>query len=198
MPGGECTDVLAGWEGYRVGSVRRFEAGERGRAAEVWIELKPVRDRVKYCSGCFGPVDSVHDVTDLVRSGEALRVRLQYRANRRIENPHFGIRIHTDMGVLVTDTSTWAHGVDTPLMEPGTGTVEFEVDTLNLMPGRYFLSFWIEALGPVHFDGLEHCLSLDVEGADCYGTGRGIDKPFGIVVMPCRWSVAHRADASVH
>lgn len=135
---------------------------------------------------------------DLVRSGDALRIRLQYRVNRRIENPHFGIRIHTDMGALVTDTSTWAHGVDTPFMEPGTGTVEFEVDTLNLMPGRYFLSFWIAATGSVHFDGLEHCLSLDVEGADCYGSGRGIDKLFGIMVMPCRWSVAHSADASVH
>jgi len=60
----ECIDRLGGWEGYRVGTVDRFEAGVKGHNAEVWIELHPRRDRLKRCSGCLESVDSVHDTEE--------------------------------------------------------------------------------------------------------------------------------------
>jgi hypothetical protein len=132
------------------------------------------------------------DKVSLIRSGDRLRVRLEYEAHKRVENPHFGLSIHSDMGTLVTDTSTWALGLDTPVMEPGKGTVELMIEALNLMPGRYYISLWIEAVGDIRFDGLDHCLSLDIEGANLYGSGRGIDRHFGLVVLPCKWTLDHR------
>lgn len=65
MPSNECMSVLTGWEGYRVEHVQRFEGQQPegpGRP-EVWIELKPDPERVKYCSGCLQPVQHVHDVS---------------------------------------------------------------------------------------------------------------------------------------
>ena len=92
MPGGECTDILTGWEGYRVGLVRRIEASEQEPAPEVWIELTPDRDRVKYCSGCFGRVDSVHDVTERwIRDLPILDAKTWLLVNRcRVDCPRCG------------------------------------------------------------------------------------------------------------
>ena len=60
----ECTRILGGWEGYRVGSVGRFEAGEKGPGPQVWIELMAVKRRRMQCSGCGRWVSKIHDYTE--------------------------------------------------------------------------------------------------------------------------------------
>ena len=60
----EITRLLGGWEGHRIGSVQRFEAGEKGPVAEVWIELLPLRRRRMRCSGCGEVVSKVHDIEE--------------------------------------------------------------------------------------------------------------------------------------
>lgn len=64
MPGAEHIDRLGAWTGYRAGTVQRFEAGVHGPEPEVWIELQPVRSRVKVCDGCGRGCDRVHDTTE--------------------------------------------------------------------------------------------------------------------------------------
>ena len=60
----ECTRFLGGWEGYRVGRVHRFEAGEKGPSAQVWIELLACKRRRMRCGGCGRWVSKVHDHED--------------------------------------------------------------------------------------------------------------------------------------
>ena len=61
----ELTAVLGGWEGYTPGTVGRFEAGEDGRTRpEVHLELLPLRDHLRTCSGCGKPCRSVHDTAE--------------------------------------------------------------------------------------------------------------------------------------
>lgn len=64
MSGSEITRLLGGWKGYRVGSVQRFEPGEKGPQAEVWIELLPLKRRRMRCSGCGKLVSKVHDIEE--------------------------------------------------------------------------------------------------------------------------------------
>jgi transposase len=64
MPHEDSTQILAGWDGYRVSHVERFEAGRQGPTPEIWISLLPLADRVKRCSGCCKKVAQVHDVTE--------------------------------------------------------------------------------------------------------------------------------------
>jgi transposase len=52
---------LGGWEGYGVGTVGRFEAGEKGPRPQAWIELQPLSSRQKRCSACQQVVGPVHD-----------------------------------------------------------------------------------------------------------------------------------------
>jgi transposase len=61
----ELTAVLGGWEGYSLGTVGRFEAGEDGRQRpEVHLELLPIRDRPRICCGCGKPCRSIHDTAE--------------------------------------------------------------------------------------------------------------------------------------
>ena len=63
MPSNDLIALLGGWEGYRVGTVGRFAAGELGTASrtpEVLIEL--IREPgPMICSGCGQACDRVHD-----------------------------------------------------------------------------------------------------------------------------------------
>lgn len=61
----EVTAVLGGWEGYALGTVGRFEAGEGGRTRpEVHLELLPLRDHPRVCCGCGNPCRSIHDTAE--------------------------------------------------------------------------------------------------------------------------------------
>jgi transposase len=64
VSGHQCIATLGGWEGYRVGTVDRFEAGVKGPRAQVWIELLPFFGLPLRCSGCGRFRSRVHDTTE--------------------------------------------------------------------------------------------------------------------------------------
>ncbi len=59
----QLTALLGAWEGYRIGTVGRFEAGQKGPTAQAWIELLPDDDHPMRCSGCGQFVTQVHETT---------------------------------------------------------------------------------------------------------------------------------------
>ena len=61
MSKAQITAVLGKWEGYKIGTIQRFEAGQKGPTAQVWIELLPERGRGLICSGCGHVSHQVHD-----------------------------------------------------------------------------------------------------------------------------------------
>ena len=61
----ELTALLGGWKGYTLGTVGRFEPGEDGRTLpEVHLELLPVHDHPRICSGCGKACRSIHDTAE--------------------------------------------------------------------------------------------------------------------------------------
>ena len=128
------------------------------------------------------------DLQTVTRCGKSLVIRLHYRANEPIERPAFALRMYTELGTLVTDTGTWLHGLDIPLVPAGDGYLDLEIDSLNLMPGRYYFSLKLDScLETRLYDALEHAVQLDVEEAPIYGLSRRIDSRFGLVFFPQRW-----------
>ncbi len=61
MSKAQITALLGEWEGYKVGTIQRFEAGQKGPTAQVWIELLPERRDSLICSGCGQVSHQVHD-----------------------------------------------------------------------------------------------------------------------------------------
>jgi len=133
----------------------------------------------------------------VTRCGKGVVIRLHYHANEPIERPSFGFRMYTELGTLVTDTGTWLHGLDIPLAPAGDGYVDLEIDSLNLIPGRYFLSLQLDSsMSTKLYDMLEHAVHLDVEEGPIYGSTRKIDSRHGLVFFPQRWHVEGIGKAS--
>lgn len=94
----QLTRVLGDWEGYRLGAVDRFAAGEKGPRPQVWIELLPRPDRVKRCTGCGQVVEgpgAVHDVSERwVRDLPILDAQTYLRVHRcRLACPGCGPKL---------------------------------------------------------------------------------------------------------
>jgi len=126
-----------------------------------------------------------------IGSGDSIVIRLHYEAIKQVVNPHFGVDIFSEMGAMVTSLHTWTMGYEIPVLPVGTGYIDLEIDFLNLMPGRYHITLKLEGIGLVHYDILEHCVTLDVETSDYCKTGRGNDRRFGIIFLPGRWNLMH-------
>jgi lipopolysaccharide transport system ATP-binding protein len=125
-----------------------------------------------------------------VCSGDSLIIRLHYRAEKSLQNPHFGLQLFTQLGTLITSPSTWSAGAEIPLVPAGEGYIDAEISSLYLMPGRYYFTLWASSVGGMNYDKLEYCCMLDVEAADVHGSGRGIESRFGIIFLPCKWRLA--------
>ena len=126
----------------------------------------------------------------VTRSGNAVVIRLHYRTIEPIEYGHIGLSLSTELGTVITATSTWYHCLDIPLIPPGEGHVDLEIYELNLIPGRYYLSLKADCLkaGETHVcDSLEHAVYFDVEEAPIYGSSRRILSGSGAVFFRQRW-----------
>lgn len=126
----------------------------------------------------------------IVQSGDALTLRLHFRAQDLVSHPNFGVRLYTSMGTLITETSMALHGVTVASIGPGEGYADLELDALNLLPARYTLMFSVTG-GPQGrvMDGDVRAY-LDVEPSAAYGTARALDSRFGIVYFGQRWRVS--------
>jgi lipopolysaccharide transport system ATP-binding protein len=120
----------------------------------------------------------------VLRSGDACVFRFHYTARTTIAHPIFGIRIFTELGTLVTEMNNWMLDFEIPALHAGEGYVDIETSLLNLMPGRYSVTLFLGAVGPLFQDILEHCGMIEIEPSDFYNSGKGIENRFGIVFLP--------------
>jgi lipopolysaccharide transport system ATP-binding protein len=173
--------------------VLRNYMGTYAGSERTSLDLTTVTNRrgsgaVQYRSMAFLGEDEAP--LDLIRSGDSFRVRLGYEVREKVVSPIFGFQLFSASGVFLTDVSTWNLGVEIPVLQPGQGHIDLRIDSLNLMPGRYFLSLWLTSPDGTRHDVLEHVRAMDVEPSNYYKSGRGIDSRFGLVVLPCSWELS--------
>ena len=179
MDGGSKEVIKAYLSTYASDDAKNAELGVEGRIGSGEIRYTDIE--------LLAPDGSASPV---IQSGDALTLRLHFLAEEPILQPHFGLRLYTSMGTLITETSTWLHGVTIPSLTPGDGYVDLELDALNLIPSRYMMSLSINggADGKL-MDGEVHAF-LDVEPSGAYSTIRPLDSRFGIVYFGQRWDVS--------
>jgi ABC-type polysaccharide/polyol phosphate transport system ATPase subunit len=118
--------------------------------------------------------------TTRVRTGDEATIRLAYETKVRIDRPVFGLAIETLEGIYV-----WAsHTRDAdyvPDWIEGSGTIEFAIPRLMLLPGTFDVSASIVDFSTVHvYDFLRHSYRFDVE----HGTPR---ESGGVVSLGGSW-----------
>jgi lipopolysaccharide transport system ATP-binding protein len=136
----------------------------------------------------FEFLNEAGETVNYIRSGDRVTMRLHYQAYKRLQNLEVGITIHTEYGTLVAASNNWLTGDRMPDSNPGKGCADFEIDCLYLLPGRYYLSLYLGRWGNF-YDVLKNCVSFDVEPSDYYGSGKGIDRRFGLMFFPSRWRI---------
>ena len=131
-------------------------------------------------------LDAAGCPVDFIRCGDHVVLRLHFRVYRAIREFRVGVEFFTHLGLKLVGTNSWATGFDVPRVVPGDGYMDLEIDFLNFLPGRYYLSLWLGVKGNIQ-DVIQNCVYMDVEPSDYYKTGRGMDARFGLVFLPCRW-----------
>ena len=179
---GATHDVIKAYMNFMVG----------GALADVDLENPENRrgnGKIQFRSVSFLSPEGV--AQRVIRAGEPVVIRLHYEVREPVSHPSLGFRMYTDMGTLVTETSTWHHGINIPLLESGEGYLDLEIDCLNLMPAKYALSLWAtDDSGAVVYDSVECGVTLEVEMANIYKSGKEFDSRCGIVFFPQRWNLS--------
>lgn len=136
--------------------------------------------------------------------GDSLKVRLHYKVNETISNPEFYLDLKTDLGSRVTTFGTALSGYKIPTLAPGTGYIDVDINSLNILPDRYYCNLWINtcdvlitANDTIH-DGVDQGAVIDIVvpefNREISGLGKrlgiskkGLDNWWGNVFIPCKW-----------
>jgi lipopolysaccharide transport system ATP-binding protein len=164
-------------------------AGEESSGMDLFFDSRVGTGEIRFTKLEYLNADG--EPSGVIRSGDSLIMRLHYVAQSRVRHPMFGFRLFTGMGTLITATNTSYHGVVVPAVGPGEGCVKIAIESLNLVPGKYSLSFWAYAppAGVPVYDG-DVRATLTVDAADVYGSGRALDGKLGIAYFRQTWTVS--------
>jgi lipopolysaccharide transport system ATP-binding protein len=176
---GETRDVIRAY-------LNSFESSDKQT-----LDLAAVRERKGTGHVRFLKMEFLNEdggAERVIHSGGALRIRFHYECDREIPNLHFGLRLYSNLGVLVSEIHTDSTKQAIELAPKGKGCIDLEIDFLNLMPGTYYAGLFA-ATWHEYQDWLENVIKIEVEPSDYYGTGRGIEARFGLVFFPFRWKV---------
>jgi lipopolysaccharide transport system ATP-binding protein len=163
-----------------------FAAPEKASTALADVQDRSGSGEIRFTRVEFRSIEG--ELQTVTRAGRSIVIRLHYRANEPVSRLDFQLRVYTELGTLITATSTWLHGLQIPLVPTGEGYVDLEIDLLNLVPGRYYLSLKLASFDRRIYDDLEHAVYLDVEEAPIFGQSRRFNSGhFGLVFFPQRW-----------
>jgi len=130
--------------------------------------------------------------TNRLRTGDAVKIRLHYKASEPIERPVFGLSVATLDGVIVTGPNTHEGGIEVDRVK-GTGTIDLVVDRLLLLQGTYDISASAYDSAIAHpFDFRQNVLRFDVDPGTPHETFGGL------VSLAGRWSLNGGAASGPH
>jgi lipopolysaccharide transport system ATP-binding protein len=168
----------------------------QGEDLLVQSSLYDFRDRldhdgsgeIKYTG--FEILDKDAQPKNIIRSGDFIKFRLHYEAHQITLNPRFQLSLNTEKGARIATFGSDISGHYVDKLPPGEGYIDVDIDSINIMPDRYFFNFWIFGdRKKSYYERLLWCARMDVEYSNYYKTGKGIDKELGHVFMPCKWDM---------
>jgi hypothetical protein len=126
---------------------------------------------------------------DVLRTRDALTIRLHYRCGAPVDRPVFGVAIHRDDGTHVTGPNTRTSGFPVERLE-GSGAVDYAIDHLPLLPGRYLVS------AAVYDEDLITALDHRERLMPFVVVEGGSAERLGVIELDAAWRMADAREAS--
>ena len=119
--------------------------------------------------------------THSFKTGEYFSVQISYHSRQKLKKPVFGIAIHKSDGTHINGPNTkFAESV--PEYIRGRGSVWYQVESLPLLPGTYYLSAVVYNYACDHpFDHHERMYPFLVT------PGKVTEEEYGAVWIPSAW-----------
>lgn len=131
---------------------------------------------------------------DVVHSGDAVVLRLHYDVREPINSPYFGVLIATEFGTVIAHPNSWSAGLEIPRVARGAGSVDLRIEHLNLMPGSYPITLWMNRHSDsVSIDYLDQCAALNVVAPPENVLGRPLERRTGSVFFDSTWSITQKS-----
>lgn len=121
-------------------------------------------------------LDHTGEPVQVVKTGDALRIRVEYKARIAVPDVSFNVFFYGADGTLHCQFTTWLSGENADLA-PGNGIVEFSCEELGLQPGSYLIDTIIEQHGS-NLDWQYRCSTIQVN------SGRSVK---GLFYHPHTW-----------
>jgi ABC-type polysaccharide/polyol phosphate transport system ATPase subunit len=122
-----------------------------------------------------------------IHTGDFVKIRLHYVAQRSVENPVFNLTVHVLNGHQVTGIRTDVDGVRLRTLEQGRGYLDIEIPKFNLLANVYTLDAAVfHADGVTFYDRIGNAASVKVSG------GRVIN---GTTFLPHAWQTRQSTQA---
>ncbi len=115
------------------------------------------------------------------RTGEPFVIRILYIADRKVEDPTFGLALYSESGSHLNGPNTRFGGLRIPSVA-GTGHVDYRVEELTLLAGRYDVT--VAVTGPNMteiFDYQHRKYGFSVQPTP------GLPERWGLLYMPATW-----------
>lgn len=117
------------------------------------------------------------------RTGDDVRLRMRYRADKAIPRPVFGFAIESLGGAVVTSPCTRDVGL-VPEQVTGSGVVDISLESVALLPGTYDIHTSVTDFNRAHiYDHTQLALRFDVMTGRSYEVG-------GVVTMRPDWTLS--------
>ena len=163
-------------------------AGEDSQNSALAVEGRMGSGEVRYTDVKLLAQDGTP--SRVIQSGDAMTLRLHFRASEQVLQPNFIVRFYTSMGTLVSETGSWLYGATIPCLKQGDGYVDLELDAMNLNPSRYMISLSITGGAEDKMMDSEVHTFFDVEPSSAHGTSRALSSGNGIVYFRQRWNLS--------
>jgi len=161
------------------------------------FDLNNVKNRggsgeIKYTRILF--LDKNGEPKKPINCGDSLKVRLYYNVKTELDSPEFYFRIRNEYGDKVATFSPTISGHRIGKLCIGNGYFDLDINFLNIMPDRYYISVFIlthndkNSETKMVIDAVEHAATLDVDLLPNYIADKQFNKFWGIVFLPCQWN----------
>jgi lipopolysaccharide transport system ATP-binding protein len=130
------------------------------------------------------------EVTNFVRPGENINIKIKYRKNTELKFPQLitGITIKSNLDVAIINVNSYVTGDLPGLNLNEEGAFICSIENINLLPGIYYIDTLISSQpkGARILDEIDRAYQFEIVNSDFYGSGKL--PHIGLIVNKAKWT----------